>query len=105
VKDFTHLKKGEKVTLVCNHFANSNQPTWSILYPERKENMVFQVVVIEEPSKNSADDGELEKLILGPITLVAKDKDSAGAIVCMENAGALKSVKKERMKVLVRPFG
>jgi hypothetical protein len=66
---------------------------------ERNKTMVFQVIIIEEPSKN-----EMEKLILGPIAVVAKDRDSAGAIVCMEHTNELKDVKKERMKVLVKPF-
>jgi hypothetical protein len=71
---------------------------------ERNKTMVFQVIIIEEPSKNEMDDGVMEKLILGPITVVAKDRDSAGALVCMEHANELKDVKKERMKVLTKSF-
>lgn len=86
---------------------SANRLRWDFGHcnPERKETMpVFEVVIIEEPSKNAKDDGELEKLILGPVTVVAKDKESAGTVVAMENADKLKDVVKTRMKVLCRPF-
>lgn len=77
----------------------------NIKIPTKGEIMpIFEVCIVEMPSKNETDEGELEKLVLGPVAVVAKDKDSAGAVVVMENSDKLKDVKKSRMKLLIRPF-
>jgi hypothetical protein len=65
---------------------------------------VFEVVIIEEPSQNARDDGAMEKLVLGPVAVVAKDANSAGTVVAMEHADQLRAIDKGRMKTLCRPF-
>ena len=65
---------------------------------------VFEVVVIEEPSQNKKNEGELETLIFGPVIVIAANSDSAKSIALVENAHLLKDMPIARMKVLVRPF-
>lgn len=67
---------------------------------------LFEIAVLEVPTaadlKN--DPAVEEKLVLGPITVVAKDVQAAGFAMVMEHADRLKQINKTRMQVLVRPF-
>jgi len=63
---------------------------------------LYEVAILEKPTKNAADNGESERLVLGPQTVIARDEHSAAVV-------AARSVKVDgvdpmRMQVLVRPF-
>ena len=66
---------------------------------------LFEVAIIEEPTKKEAEEGQQEKLIFGPEAIIARDIGSAGIVVVLENEGLRDvTINKDRMKVLIRPF-
>lgn len=62
---------------------------------------LYEVVVTEEPKKEDAADGELERLVLGPKLFIAKDAQTASFDAFLE---CQKSVDRARMKICIRPF-
>jgi len=64
---------------------------------------LFEVAVLEMPTKQASDEGALEKLVLAPTTLIAKDSQSAAMKAVM---GISKDTPcdMERLDVRVRPF-
>lgn len=63
---------------------------------------LFEVAILEKPTKNEAEDGKGERLVFGPKAVVARDPQSAG-IAAVLDADKLE-VNRDRMEVLVRPF-
>lgn len=63
---------------------------------------LFEVAILETPTKNEAEDGKSERLVFGPKAVVARDGQSAG-IAAVLDAGTVE-VNRDRMVVLVRPF-
>ncbi len=65
--------------------------------------MLYEVAVIQKPTVKERESGELEKLLIGPVTLVASDERSAALRVTLDHA---KSMPKNlaSVEVLVRPF-
>ena len=63
--------------------------------------MLFEVAILEVPTKKEAEDGKGETLILPPKAVIANDSQSAGI-----NAVLGEDIKcdRNRMRVLVRPF-
>jgi len=66
---------------------------------------LFEVAILQKPTKKEKEDGELEKLVFGPTTIIAKDSQSAAIETVMDNAGDLQNVDRKRMEILVRSFG
>lgn len=65
---------------------------------------LFEVAIIEKPSlKEIEDDSSLEKLIFGPVAIIARNPESAGTAAIAEH-GIPDGIRKERIEVLVRPF-
>jgi len=66
---------------------------------------LFEVVIIEKPTQKAAEEGAVEKLILGPLSVIAPDATTAGINVVADTL-LDKAVKidRKRMDVLVRPF-
>lgn len=64
---------------------------------------LFEVAIIEKPTKKEDEEGKTEKLIYGPKAVVARDGQYA-AISAVMDGDVPKEVIKERMEVLVRPF-
>lgn len=64
--------------------------------------MLFEVAILERPTKKKKDEGVTEKLILAPTAVVAPDEKTA-AIIGSRKAD-LDKVAPDRMEVLVRPF-
>lgn len=64
---------------------------------------LFEVAILEQPTKKDAEEGKGERLVFGPEAVVANDGQSAAIAAVM---GASESIKvdKQRMTVLVRPF-
>jgi len=62
---------------------------------------LFEVAILEKPTKKEEENGAQERLALGPIAIVAKTADQAKVV-----AGRMlgNDVATERLEVLVRPF-
>ncbi len=66
---------------------------------------LFEVAILEQPTKKDAEEGKGERLVFGPQSVVANDAQSAAIAAVMDATGdELKNVDKQRMQVLVRPF-
>jgi hypothetical protein len=65
---------------------------------------LFEVVILEVPSKKELADGEVEKLAFGPKFIIARDGQSAAIRAIMENPADAALVDQNKMQVLVRPF-
>ena len=63
---------------------------------------LFEVAILEEPTKKELETGNQEKLVFGPKAVIAKDSQSAGVIAVM-GTEQLK-VDTAKMRILVRPF-
>lgn len=65
--------------------------------------MLFEVALIQKPTKKEAEEGQSEKLVLPPTAVIANDYKSAGVQAVMNNKDKLPS-DLSRVEVLVRPF-
>lgn len=63
---------------------------------------LFEVAILERPTKKEAEDGKTERLVFGPRPVIATDPQSA-AIAAVLDGGTIE-VDRQRMEVLVRPF-
>lgn len=67
--------------------------------------MLYEVAILETPTKKEAEEGKGERLVFGPKAVVGNDPQSASiAAVLAGNNGEKVEVDFTRMKVLVRPF-
>lgn len=67
--------------------------------------MLFEIAILELPTKEETEKGSgVEKLVFGPVHVVAKDSQSAAIKAVMSNSDKMSGVNQERMQVLVRPF-
>ena len=64
---------------------------------------LFEVAILEIPTKKEAEEGKGERLAFGPKCVVANDLQTAGISAVLNN-GEKVDVDRNRMKVLVRPF-
>ena len=62
---------------------------------------LYEVAILEKPTKKEAEEGQIEKLVFGPKAVVARDPQSAAIAAVLEEAP---KIDKSRMEVLVRPF-
>ena len=69
---------------------------------------LYEIAVLEHPTDKAAKDGELEKLIYGPSTVIAKDDKAAAMQVMLgdelRTAMAENNADSSRVEVVVRPF-
>ena len=63
---------------------------------------LFEVAILERPTKKELEEGAYEKIIMKPTSVVAVDEQSA-AISAVMDTGKL-DIDRTRMQVLVRPF-
>ena len=64
--------------------------------------MLYEVAILERPTKKKKDEGDTEKIVFGPKAITAPDEQTA--IIKASNEADLKDVAADRMEVLVRPF-
>lgn len=65
---------------------------------------LFEIAILEHPTKKEREEGTgQERLVFGPKAVVARDPQSA-AISAVLDQGQL-DIARDRMEVLVRPFG
>lgn len=71
--------------------------------PKKKEQTMplFEVAVIEHPTKKDREEGAQDKLVFGPKAIIAKDPQSAAIAAVM---GEKIAMDPERIEVLIRPF-
>ena len=62
---------------------------------------LFEVAILERPTKKEAEEGAQEKLVFGPKAIIANDAQGAAIAAVM---GEKVEVARERMVVLTRPF-
>lgn len=65
--------------------------------------MLFEVALIQKPTKKELEEGQQEKLILAPTAVIANDDKSAGVQAVMQNKDKIQG-DLARVEVLVRPF-
>jgi hypothetical protein len=65
---------------------------------------LFEVAILEKPTKKDAADGKSERLVFGPKAVVAADTQSAAIAAVMDAGGSIGEIDRQRMDVLVRPF-
>jgi hypothetical protein len=66
---------------------------------------VYSVVVIEHPTKKDKDDNDTdERIVFGPVCIVAKSLSQAGTKAILQNTSLLSEADPERLEVLVVPF-
>lgn len=63
---------------------------------------LFEVAILEQPTKKESEEGKGERLVFGPKAVVAHDAQSA-AISAVLDGGTI-DADRARMQVLVRPF-
>jgi hypothetical protein len=63
---------------------------------------LFEVAILETPTKKDAEEGRGERLVFGPKAVVAKDGQSAAINAVLD--GEKIDADRSRMTVLVRPF-
>ena len=62
---------------------------------------LYEVAILELPTKAEAEEGKVEKLVFGPEPVVANDPQNAGIVATQ---GKSLSIDWNRAKVLIRPF-
>ena len=63
---------------------------------------LYEVAVLEKPTKKEAEEGAQEKLILAPKPVVAKDEQAAVLAAAMGEE--MKGINLDRIEIKVRPF-
>lgn len=65
---------------------------------------LFEVAIIQQPTKKEAEEGTgQEKLLFGPAAVLARDGQTA-AITAVTGPNAPQGIDMSRAQVLVRPF-
>lgn len=62
---------------------------------------LFEVAIIEIPTKTEVEAGKSERLVVAPTAVCAKDAQTAAIRVSMDTK---MEIDLDRMQVLVRPF-
>ena len=65
---------------------------------------LFDIAITEAPTPERAEKGDLEKIIVPPKTIVAKDKNAAALKAITENATVIERADADRVQVHIRPF-
>ena len=62
---------------------------------------LFEVAILELPTKKEIEEGKCERLALAPKAVIATDAQNAGIVAVMDEKVV---IDRSRMRVLVRPF-
>jgi hypothetical protein len=67
---------------------------------------LFEVAIIQKPTRKEAEEGASEKLVFGPVPVVARDQQSAAINAVMDGSKTQMpaDTDRSRWEVLVRPF-
>lgn len=64
---------------------------------------LFEVAILQRPTKKESEEGAIEKLVFGPKCVVSRDEQSA-AIEAVMDGDVPRDMERSRMEVLIRPF-
>ncbi len=64
---------------------------------------LFEIAILQKPTKKEAEDGAAERLVYGPKCVVARDSQSAG-IAAVLDGDRPTDIEITRCEVIVRPF-
>lgn len=62
---------------------------------------LFEVAILEKPTKKDQEEGRGERLVFGPKAVVARDSQSAAISAVLDEKV---NADRQRMEVIVRPF-
>jgi len=65
--------------------------------------MLFEVALVQKPTKKEENEGKLEGLLVSPECYIAQDTHSAAAKAIMKNKDKIEKII-DKVEVLVRPF-
>lgn len=65
--------------------------------------MLYEVALIERPTKKEIEEGKAERLVMAPFPIIAPDDRSAGVQAVLANRDKIAG-DISRVEVLVRPF-
>ena len=66
--------------------------------------MLYEVAMIEQPTKKDKEEGASEKLILKPTAVIANDDKQAAIAAVMQHKDEIGTLDMSRLQVIVRPF-
>jgi hypothetical protein len=66
--------------------------------------MLFEVAIVEMPTKKDLEEGAIEKLVFGPKYVIAKDANAASIKAVLDGGQNIPEFNMDRSTVLVRPF-
>jgi hypothetical protein len=66
--------------------------------------MLYIVALIQKPTKKQEEDGQQEKLILEPTSIIARDDKSAAVQAVSKSKDVIGTTDLSNVEVLVRPF-
>ncbi len=66
--------------------------------------MLYEVAILQVPTKKEAEEGAVEKLVFGPVAVMAGDAQAAAINAVLGDGAKLEGVDRSKMQVLVRPF-
>ena len=64
---------------------------------------LYEVAMIQRPTKKEAEEGAVEKLVFGPKAVIAKDQQSAGIAAVLDGEKPA-GLDMSKVEVIVRPF-
>lgn len=64
--------------------------------------MLYEVAIIEKPTKKAMEDGKSERIILPPTPICASSEQSAGLLAGKQ--ASLEGANIDQLEVYVRPF-
>jgi hypothetical protein len=64
---------------------------------------LFEIAILQKPTKKEAEEGATEKLIFGPKSVIARDEQAAGFAALM-GSEVPRDLDMNRAEVLIRPF-
>lgn len=65
---------------------------------------LFEVAIIEKPTKKEAEEGATERLVFGPKPVIARDPQGAVVVALLGGGADRPTVDMNKAEVLVRPF-
>jgi hypothetical protein len=70
---------------------------------ESEKMPLFEVAIIEKPTRKEIENGAVEKLVFGPEAVIAVTEQAA-AITAVMDSVETKNIDRNKMEVLIRPF-
>lgn len=64
--------------------------------------MLYEVAIIEKPTKKAAEEGKSERLVFGPKPIVAGSEQAAGLLAGKD--ANLEGANLDQLEVYIRPF-